>query len=108
MGPTDESFICQDFIISQVGLTSATIHYEEDQRITGIQLFWESNTQVDNADDLDTMIGVESDLEETVSFTETDVFFGFVGSYDANEIKSLVFLVQDPACSIIIEDDETG
>ena len=52
------------------------------------------------------MIGRENELEETVSFTDTDVFFGFVGTYDADEIKSLVFLVQDPACSIVIEDDE--
>ena len=60
---------------------------------------WSENTIEDDKEDLDTLIGSESLNEESVKFSETDVFFGFYGTEDESEIKSLGFLVHSPICS---------
>lgn len=86
-------------------MTSAEIYYEENSRISGVRFFWSGNTVEDAEDDLDTLIGAESSNKEAVTFSETDVFFGFYGSADEIEIKSLGFLVHSPICSKDIADD---
>ena len=102
---TGEAFVCKNFQIPQNGLRYGIIYYgdedeeTENQKVTGVKFLWAVNTDQDDVDNLDTLIGVESDLFEGVNFSDSDVFFGFYGTENDEEIESLGFLVHDPVCS---------
>lgn len=62
--------------------------------VSAVRAFWELNTVESQPDNKSTLIGFEEDTTfEMAIFSETEVFFGFEGTYTDNNIQTLGILV---------------
>ena len=106
-GPYETGWNCVELPITQKNLQSTLTYYNQN-RVSAVATFWEFNTDQSEPDRTTTLIGLSGDsFTEPVVFSDTEVFYGFEGTYFNNEIQTLGLLVHDPACSIdVVEIDD--
>jgi hypothetical protein len=93
-------FVCENAfteVTNKSGISSALI-MSDATRVTGFQFFFKDAPTTALTIRFDNAKWTKSEL---VTFSDTESFIGFEGSYTDNGIETMGFLVQDPACSIV-------
>ena len=104
-GPYEAGWDCVELPITQKNLQS-TLTFYNASRVSAVGTFWEYNNNELEPDRTTTIIGLSGDtFTEPVVFSDTEVFYGFEGTYLNNQIQTLGVLVHDPACSVEVVDD---